>query len=205
MEKLEIYTKDLQILYLDEKTNTYLHLLHKFLVPSDSVLEFNDDGCSTSCLFNDIIVHEGKSRHAVITTEDNTMACLRNIKTTHSKILLNSTEHDLPSAIVLGYEAPEKIQDEIVELCTSLETLRLVVLHTDTESVSFLQRLHTVLTTKNFFVHVAGKYTVYVHDKKPEKIIRIPKTPNPGQTIIAVALIVFLILAYFALRSLFFK
>jgi hypothetical protein len=205
MEKLEIFTKDHKILELDEKAKVYLHLLHEFILPTDSVLEFNDDGCSSSCLFNDIIVHEGKARHAVKAPEENTMACKKNIKTTNSKIFLNSPDYDPPTALVLGYEAPEKIQDEVVELCTSLENLRLVVLYTDTESISLLQRIHTLLTTRNFFVHVAGRYTVYVQDKKPEKIRRIAKTPQPGQIIIAVAFIIFLILAYFALRSLFFK
>ena len=200
MQKL--VTKDLKVLVLDTNTKTYINLLHEFLLPSDSILEFNDDGCSSSCLFNDIIIHEGSPKHSVMT--EDTEACKQNIKAVQSNILLNSTLPPLASVLVVGYEAPETIQEKVVELCTSLEKLRLVVLNTDAESTLFLQKVHSILTVRDFFVHVTGKYTVYVHNTKPEKILTINRTPQPMQVILAVMAIVLVIVGYFIVRSLLF-
>jgi hypothetical protein len=196
-------SKNLKQFVLDADTKIYVQLLHSFLLPSDSILEFNNDGCTSSCLFNDIIIHEGSPQHTVIA--DESQACELNIKSTNSNIHLHSASKSLTATVlVMGYDAPLEVKEKVLELCSTLEKLRLVVLDTDNESLDFIQKVNSLLTIRDFHVHVAGKYTVYVHNKKPEKVTRIRKTPQPIQVVLAVIAIFLLIVGYLLVRKLFF-
>jgi hypothetical protein len=67
--------------------------------------------------------------------------------------------------------------------------LRLLILNTDTESTEVLQKIVTLLKVRDFHVHAVGKYTVLVHKEKPEKIMKIKKSPKTSHFVIAILVI----------------
>ena len=195
---------------LDENFKLFISLVLSFLKPNDQIIDFNEDGCVTSCFFNDVIVHEGGSNHTVFLPIDDkyTRACSYNIQSTSSKInlefLTKETVRKYTRATVLILESlSPSFQDAFLDLCSTLDTLRLVIFNTDTESTELLQKVNTLLTIKNFYPHVVGKYTVYVKDVKPEKVTKLKKTPQSSHVLLAIFFIFFSICACFALKEYF--
>ena len=196
---------------LDDKLTTFIELGHSFLKPSDVIIDFNEDGCVTSCFVNDVIVHEGGANHTVFLQNDDKCkkACAYNINSTSSKINLEifskETLQKYKNATTLLLESPSNtsFQDAFLDLCTTLDTLRLVIFNTDTDSTDLLQKVNTILTIKNFYPHIVGKYTVYVKNEKPEKIIKLNKTPKTTHVLLGILFIIFTVFGFFALKEYF--
>lgn len=213
---------DLKKLVLDEHSKVYISLVYSLLKPNDVILEFNKDGCTSSCFFNDVIVHEGRSNHTVVLSkkdsENISKACVFNVMSTSSKIIFEYAEdvehaeneqslaesllkkHPDSSALVWGSNSNAKFEEAFASLCSILPNLRLVVLNTDTESTELLQKISTVLSIRNFFVHAVGKYSVFVYDEKPQKIRKINKTPKASHLIISILLIFLGVFGLLALK-----
>jgi hypothetical protein len=209
---------DLKKLVLDEQSKTYISLVYSLLKPNDVILEFNKDGCTSSCFFNDLIVHEGRSNHTVVLSkkdsENISKACVFNVMSTSSKIIFEYAEdaeeeslaesllkkHPESSALVWGSNSNAKIEEAFASLCSILPNLRLVVLNTDTDSTELLQKISTVLSIRNFFVHAVGKYSVFVYNEKPQKIRKINKTPKAAHLIISILLIFLVVFGLLALK-----
>jgi hypothetical protein len=206
---------DLKKLVLDDQYSQYISLVHSFLKPNDVILEFNRDGCTSSCFFNDLIVHEGKSNHTVVLSKDDpenvTKACMFNIMSTSSKIILEYSSKDLaeqlvekqPNSTVLVWGSNSNLvfEEAFASLCSLLQHLRLVVLNTDTDSTELVQKIATVLKIRNFFVHVVGKYTVFVSEEKCEKIKKINKSPKSAHLLISILIIIFAFFGLIALKQ----
>ena len=171
-------------------------MVHSFLKANDIIIDFNEDGCVTSCFFNDLIVHEGANdHHIVVLPNDNSLencskACMYNIQSTSSKIKLeffskdNLQTYSKATTLLLDSHLNKSFQDAFLELCSSLDDLRLVIFNTDSDATELLHKVNTVLTIKQFYPHVVGKYTVYVKNVKTDKIKKINKTPQSSHVII---------------------
>jgi len=207
---------DFKRVELNNSLRTLINLVHSFLKPNDIVIDFNGDGCVTSCFFNDIIVHEGDSNHSVFLPNDDTKnlekcskSCMQNIYSTSSKIKLKifskeETNIFPQNATTLLLESQSScFQETFIELCSNLDHLRLVIFNTDGNFADLLQRVNTVLLPRDFYLHVVGKYTVYVKNVKPKNIVKINKTPQPSQVLIGIILFFCAMFVCFSLKHFF--
>jgi len=205
---------DFKKVELDEKLTTFINLGHSFLKLNDFIIDFNEDGCVTSCFLNDVIIHEGAPNHVVVLPNDTSLekcskACLNNINSTSSQIKLEifskkETLQQYSKATVLLQESLNtSFQDAFLDLCSSLNDLRLVIFNTDDDSKELLLKVNTILSLRNFYAHVSGKYTVYVRNIKPEKLIKLNKTPKSSHLIIAILFLFFIVFVFMALKQYF--
>jgi hypothetical protein len=193
---------------LDVETLTFVNMVCKFLQEGDRLVEFNIDGCVSSSFFNELSLES----HTIIVHENSNSqtACTMNRNETKSKytLSLNPPHTDLlagnPTALVLGYAASPEIQKHFVSLCTECNSLRLVVIESDIDTKhDFVLSVFNVLKQQGFYPHVSGKYLVMVKGEERLKVVQVKKSTRPIEAIIALAVIVFFVLAVLGVRRMF--